>query len=75
MLTGQLPFAGETQQEIMIARLTGDPVPLGRLRPDLRFPASVEAAVARSLDREPRARFATAPEFAAALMIPGSGGL
>jgi serine/threonine-protein kinase len=75
MLTGQLPFAGETQQEIMIARLTGDPVPLGRLRPDLRFPAAVEAAVARSLDREPRARFATAPEFAAALMIPGSGGL
>lgn len=68
MLTGQLPFAGETQQEIMIARLTGDPVPLGQLRPDLRFPAAVEAAVARSLDREPRARFATAPEFAAALM-------
>ena len=67
MLTGQLPFAGETQQEIMIARLTGDPVPLGRLRPDLRFPAAVEAAVARSLDREPRARYATAPEFAAAL--------
>ena len=67
MLTGQLPFVGETQQEIMIARLTGDPAALGQLRPDLRFPAAVEAAIARSLDREPRARFATAPEFAAAL--------
>jgi len=67
MLTGQLPFVGETQQEIMIARLTGDPAALGQLRPDLRFPAAVEAAIARSLDREPRARYATAPEFAAAL--------
>ena len=67
MLTGQLPFVGETQQEIMIARLTGDPAALGQLRPDLRFPAAVEAAIARSLDREPRARFATAPEFAVAL--------
>src|SRR6185312_9250653 len=35
MLTGQLPFVGETQQEIMIARLTGDPAALGQLRPDL----------------------------------------
>jgi len=67
MLTGQLPFVGETQQEIMIARLTGDPAALGQLRPDLRFPTAVEAAIARSLDREPRARFATAPEFAVAL--------
>jgi len=67
MLTGQLPFVGETQQEIMIARLTGDPAALGQLRPDLRFPAAVEAAIARSLDREPRARYATAPEFAVAL--------
>ena len=32
MLTGQLPFQGRTQQEMMIARLRSDPTPLRKVR-------------------------------------------
>ena len=32
MLTGKLPFTGRTQQEMMIARLRSDPVPIRRMR-------------------------------------------
>ena len=66
MLTGRLPFSGTTQQDVMIARLKGAPTPLGSLRPDLRFPQALERVIARSLQREPENRYATAPEFAEA---------
>lgn len=66
MLTGRLPFSGSTQQEVMIARLKGAPTPLGSLRPDLRFPKALERVIARSLQRDPENRYATAPEFAEA---------
>ena len=32
MLTGKLPFEGRTQQEMMIARLRNDPIPLRQRR-------------------------------------------
>src|SRR5205823_13988138 len=41
MLTGKLPFQGRTQQEMMIARLRSDPMPIRRMRPDLDIPESV----------------------------------
>ena len=42
MLTGKLPFPGRTQQEIMIARLKSEPMPIRAARPDLELSAAVE---------------------------------
>ena len=67
MLTGKLPFAGTTAQEIMIARLRGEPLPIRRVRPDLDIPEGVERVIATALQRNPEDRFQSAPEFAAAL--------
>ena len=67
MLTGKLPFEGRTQQEMMIARLRSEPVPLRRMRPDLNFPANVEKVLAKAMERNADDRYQTAPEFAEAL--------
>src|SRR5207344_2278894 len=42
MLTGKLPFQGRTQQEMMIARLRNEPIPVRQARVDLDIPESVE---------------------------------
>jgi eukaryotic-like serine/threonine-protein kinase len=74
MLTGQLPFDGKSPQEVMIARLRGDPIPLRRRRPELAFSASLERVLQRALSREPEHRPASAPEFAAALAAAAAEG-
>lgn len=66
LLTGKLPFAGRTQQELMIARLRNDPTPLSELRPSLGLPATLDPVLLRACDRDAERRFQTAPEFAAA---------
>ncbi|HXQ29880.1 MAG TPA: serine/threonine-protein kinase [Gemmatimonadales bacterium] len=73
MFTGKLPFQGRNAQEMMIARLRGEPVPLRQLRPDL--PVTLEKALARAMATSPEARFATTLEFAEALSAPASGGI
>jgi serine/threonine protein kinase len=64
MLTGKLPFEGRTQQEMMIARLRAEPIPLRQKRPDLNFPEAVEKTLLKGMARSPDDRHATAPEFA-----------
>ena len=73
MLTGKLPFTGRTQQEMMIARLRSEPVPLREARPELGFSEAVEKVLAKSMQRAPDDRYTTAPEFAAALAGAISG--
>ncbi len=75
MFTGKLPFQGRNAQEMMIARLRGQPIPLRQLRADV--PPAVETALAKALQTNPEDRYATALEFGAALTGPGesSGGL
>ena len=67
MLTGQLPFEGETQQEMMMARLNGAPRTLRQARPNLRLPAAVDTVLEKALRREPKERYANATDFADAL--------
>ena len=64
MLTGKLPFHGRTQQELMIARLRGDPTPLRKVRADLDFPEAVEGVLRKGTQRNPDDRYQTALEFA-----------
>ena len=66
MLTGKLPFSGRTQQEMMIARLRSDPVPLRDAAPKLGLEA-VERVLQKAMQRDPADRYQTAPEFATAL--------
>jgi serine/threonine protein kinase len=64
-LARRLPFVGETLDEIMVHHLEG-PVPLlAESRPDL--PASVSAALARAMKRDPKERFGDVLDLATAL--------
>src|SRR5438046_10050487 len=65
MFTGKLPFQGRNAQEMMIARLRSQPVPIRQLRADV--PDAVEKALAKALQTSPDCSFANAIEFAQAL--------
>jgi len=74
LLGGEQPFLGSSPQAIL-ARQSLEPVPRLRTLRDT-VPEGVEQAVKRALSRTPADRFATATQFAAALMAkpPASGG-
>jgi eukaryotic-like serine/threonine-protein kinase len=65
MLTGEVPFDGETIKEILRRHVEDPPPSVCALRSDM--PAAVDAVIARALDKEPSARYATATEFLRAL--------
>jgi serine/threonine protein kinase len=73
MLSGKLPFEGRSQQELMLARLRSDPIPLRKLRPELDYPADVERVLLKGMAKDASDRFATAPDFADALARAASG--
>jgi serine/threonine-protein kinase len=64
LASGDAPFKGPTPQATLMRRFTGPPRPL---RPVINVPEAVEAAIMRSVARDPNERFATAAEFKAAL--------
>jgi len=71
MLTGRLPFGGQTPIAVALAHKTQTP-PLPRsLRPGV--PAWIEHVVMRCLEKEPEKRYANAPELSAELRRPRSG--
>ena len=74
MLTGKLPFSGRTQQEMMIARLRSEPMPLRSAAPALALPEAVERVLTKAMHRDPGDRYASAPEFAQALAAAAKGG-
>ncbi len=65
VLTGELPFAGETIIQKLEARETTDAVRLKDVRPDV--PTELDAVVARMLARDPKRRYQTPREVAQAL--------
>ena len=52
MLTGVLPFPSDSQQESMIMRLTDRPKTLSEMRPEVAWPADVQAVMDRALERD-----------------------
>jgi serine/threonine protein kinase len=62
---GQLPFEHEDMHMLLLLVAAGGARPLSVYRPDL--PASLSDAVARAMDPDPEARYASAAEFAATL--------
>ena len=63
-LIRKLPFDGRNQQELMIARLRAEPIPLRERRPELDLPEAVEQVLLRAMARDPDARPASTVEFA-----------
>lgn len=54
MLTGKLPFTGETPVSIAVKHLQEEPVPVGKIDPAI--PAVVEAIVSRAMSKDPDLR-------------------
>ena len=67
MLTGRVPFVGDTFMGILTQHLFEPPPPMRSLNPDLRCDARVEEVVAKALAKDPQARYASMDEFAQAL--------
>ena len=67
MLTGHVPFQGETPISIAIKHLQEDPKPLSEFTPDL--PPLLEAIVLKAMSKEPDMRFADIGEMIADLRL------
>jgi eukaryotic-like serine/threonine-protein kinase len=65
MLGGRVPFEGESAVSIALKHLSEPPQRLALVRPDIH--PALEAAVMRSLAKNPADRYASAEEFIAAL--------
>lgn len=65
LLTGVVPFEGETAVAIAFKQVSAEPVAPSALRPDL--PHSLDAVVLRALAKDPAQRYADADEMIAAL--------
>jgi eukaryotic-like serine/threonine-protein kinase len=74
MFTGSLPFGGKSPQDMMLARLKGEPLRVRALRPEL--PPQLEAVIGRALAREPTERFQSMEELGAAFAsVTGTTGV
>src|ERR671935_945476 len=65
LLTGEVPFPGESFVAVAMQHVSEAPPSLLEVRPDV--PARVAHAVARALEKDPAARFPTMDAFAAEL--------
>ena len=65
MLTGRMPFAGQSLHTVIYKQVFEDPEPIRDLRPGI--PEAMAAAVHRALRKEPNERFPSMEEFASAI--------
>lgn len=65
MLTGQLPFDGDTPVAIAMQHIHDLPAPPSQLNPDI--PSSLEAIILRCLEKAPEMRYANGSQLARAL--------
>lgn len=67
MLTGTLPFVGDTAQEALTRRLTHPPRPFAEAAPGLAVPTHMEAVLRKGLSQRPADRHLSVTAFADAL--------
>jgi serine/threonine-protein kinase len=65
LLTGRLPFTGDSLPTLCLSVLNDDPIPPNEFREDI--PDGLAAVILRCLGKEPEARFSDVGELAAAL--------
>ncbi len=65
MLTGRVPFEGDSAVAVALKHLSEPPTPISHLRPDVH--PTLESVVMAALAKDPAQRWQTAEEFAAAL--------
>lgn len=65
MLTGRVPFTGETPVAVAMQHIKALPVPISEYNPEV--PPGVEAVVMRALEKSPSKRYQNAREMADAL--------
>ena len=70
LLTGEVPFAGETLPQVCVNVATRSPAPLRRYRPDV--PNGLEAIAQRCLEKDPAQRYQSVAALASALARFGS---
>lgn len=63
LLTGELPFPGESPRELLAAHLFKEPIPFSVTDPDNRVPEPVRAMVLKAMEKERGRRFSSAEEF------------
>src|SRR4029078_2741236 len=61
MLTGKVPFTGDSEIEIAMKPLSDPPKPPSKIRPEI--PEELDAVVLRALAKNPEDRYQTAEEF------------
>jgi beta-lactam-binding protein with PASTA domain len=71
LLTGQVPFEGESPVTVALKQVSVEPTPPSALNPAVT--PALEAVVMRSLAKDPAARFTSADEFIAALQQAREG--
>jgi serine/threonine-protein kinase len=69
MLTGKLPFGGDSDREVLMKHRTFQAPPPRSLAPDV--PAALDAIVRRAMAKLPADRFPTMTAFREALLAPG----
>jgi eukaryotic-like serine/threonine-protein kinase len=72
MLTGRLPFAGNTAWELASQHMTARPPPLETQPNGALLPPGMREAIMRCLEKAPEARFATVTQFYEGLRATGS---
>ncbi len=71
LLTGSVPFEGESAVTIALKQVSAEPTPPSQRNPEVT--PALDAVVMRALAKDPLARFATADEFIAALQQAREG--
>ena len=67
LITGTLPFAGNSLQETLVKRLTDPPRPLSESRPEAAFPVGLQRVLDRALARDPGERYPSVAAFSEAI--------
>jgi len=71
MLTGRVPFVGDTPVSVAMQHINAAPPPIAELNPDV--PAPVIAVVMKALEKSPKKRYQSAREMADALLRAKEG--